>query len=179
MVLAVVFGGLGIWLITHRDGQLRYRKKAMLTGSELEFFHCLRRALPECVVAPQIAATALMEPVGIGRTRQAALALIAPRRVGYAVFDEQMQLLTVVELDHRSRRKRADAAMDQYFADAGIGTLRFSAKQMPSDSHIRSCVFASPQPSMHRQSQPFAGTMPDIEFERPQSSWRNTVNAHV
>lgn len=174
-VVAIIFGGLGIWLIMHRQGRLRYRKKTLLTGSELEFFLCLKRALPECVVAPKVAATALIEPVGIGPARQAALARIASHRVGYAIFDDQMQLLVIVELDHR-RRKRTSVAADRYFADAGIRTLRFSAKQLPSDLRIRSAVFIRVPLQERQRNVSLTGDAPEIEFKRPQNPWRNTIN---
>jgi hypothetical protein len=178
VVAVIVIGGFAIWWAMHREGRLRYRKKAMLAGCELEFFLRLRHALPECVVAPQVGLGALIEPIGIGRVRETALALIASRRVGYVVFDEQMQLLTVVELDHHARPRRADVKMERYLADAGIRTVRFSAKHPPSDTRIRNRIFARMQLQMHRHSRPVPGSESDIEFERPNSPWRNTLNAH-
>ena len=178
VVVVIVLGGFGIWLALHREGRVRYRKKALLTGCELEFFHHLRQALPECVVAPQVGLAALIEPAGIGPGRQTALALLATRRAGYAVFDEQMQLLAIIELDHSSRRKRADAVMDRYLAEAGLRTVRFSSKQLPSDVRIRGSVFARGQLQASGDSGPFTGEPSAIEFERPKGPWRNTLNAH-
>jgi hypothetical protein len=178
VVIAIVLGGFGIWLALHREGRVRYRKKALLTGCELEFFHRLRQALPECVVAPQVGLAALIEPTGIGPGRQTALALLATRRAGYAVFDEQMQLLAIIELDHSSGRKRADAAMDRYLAEAGLRTVRFSSKRLPSDVRIRGSVFARGQLQASGDSGPLTGDAPAIEFERPKGPWRNTLNAH-
>jgi hypothetical protein len=178
VVAIIVIGGFALWWAMHREGRLRYRKKAMLAGCELEFFHRLRQALPECVIAPQVGLGALIEPVGIGRGRQSALALIAFRRAGYAVFDEQMQLLTIVELDHHARPRRADIKVERYLGDAGIRTVRFSAKHPPSDTRIRNRIFTRTQLQMPRNSRPVAGSEPDIEFEHPKSPWRNTLNAH-
>jgi hypothetical protein len=178
VVAVIVLGGFGIWLAMHREGRVRYRKKALLTGCELEFFHRLRQALPECVVAPQVGLAALIEPAGIGPGRQTALSLLATRRVGYAVFDEQMQLLTIVELNHGSRRKRADMAMDRYLTEAGLRTVRFNSRQLPSDVRIRASVFARGQSQASGDSGPLASEASAIEFERPKGPWRNTLNAH-
>jgi len=178
VVVVIVLGGFGIWLALHRQGRVRYRKKAFLTGCELEFFHRLRQALPECLIIPQVGLAALIEPAGIGPGRQAALALLATRRAGYAVFDEQMQLLVIIELDHSSRHKRAETAMDRYLADAGLRTVRFSSKRPPSDARIRGSVFARGQLQTSGDSGPFTGEPSAIEFERPKGPWRNTLNAH-
>lgn len=175
---AIVLGGLFLWFATGRQKAPRYRKKSLLTGGEREFFYRLRQALPECVVCPQVAASALLEPAGIGPARQAAADYIAGRRLGYVVFDEDMSLLAVVELSHRSRRSRKDAARDAYFADAGIRTVRFSASRLPSEAKIRSRIFsrdARPRPAEPAGNAERAAV---IEYARPETPWRNTVNAH-
>jgi hypothetical protein len=178
VVAVIVIGGFAIWWATHREGRLRYRRKTMLAGCELEFFHRLQQALPECVIAPQVGLGALMEPIGIGRTRQTALALIAFRRVGYAVFDEQMELLTVIELDHHARPRRTEVKIERYLAGVGIRTVRFSAKHPPSETRIRNRVFTRTLLRAAANSRATPGSESDIEFERPNSPWRNTLNAH-
>ena len=146
LVAAIVFGGLLLWLFIHRERPLRFRAKAALTGVEREFFFRLRDALPSCQVCPQLAVSALIEPAGIGAARQRALECIAGQRVGYAVFDGDMQLIAVVELDHHSRTTRRDATRDQYFSSAGIRTVRFKAKCLPSELNIRKHIFARAEP---------------------------------
>lgn len=132
-----------VWMI-HTNGTLdpvRYRKRAMLAGGELEFFYRLRRALPECHVFPQVAMSALVEPMGIGKARQSAFARIMGKRVGYAVFDDEMKLLAVVELDYRSRLSRQDAKRDACFSEVGVKTVRFQSKRKPSEARIKSSIF--------------------------------------
>lgn len=149
VVAAIVFGGLLLWLFIHRKRPLRFRSKAALTGVEREFFFRLRDALPTCQVCPQLAVSALIEPIGIGAARRRALESIAGKRVGYAVFDEDMRLIAVVELDHGSRTVRDDAARDKYFSSAGIHTVRFNAKCLPSALKIRKCIFARAESAGH------------------------------
>ncbi|HEY0847389.1 MAG TPA: DUF2726 domain-containing protein, partial [Noviherbaspirillum sp.] len=129
---AIILGGLLYRLVATRVVPARYRRKAILTGGERDFFFRLQEALPECVVCPQVAVSALLEPVGVGKLRQAAVDCIDGKRVGYAVFDRDMQLIAVVELDHRTRTSRRAAARDAYFAGAGIKTVRFQSKRLPS-----------------------------------------------
>jgi hypothetical protein len=177
---AIMIGGLIAWLVMHREGRPRYRHKTLLIDCELEFFQRLQKALPHCWIFPQVALSALIEPVGIGRNRQAALALIATRRVGYAVFDDEMRLLTVVELNHRPRLKRSELTRDKYLAAAGIRTLRFNARHLPSEARIHGCVFSRTAPPPLKRGGSHVGRLgADIEFKPPEMPWKNTADAHI
>ena len=180
LFVTMVFGGLALWLTLGREQPVRFRRKQVLTGGDLEFFYHLRYALPECLVCPQVAVAALIAPAGMGKMRQAALDGMYRKRVGYAVFDEDMKLVAVVELDHRSRPTRNDVARDAAFATAGIRTIRFHAKRMPSETKIRSCIYPRAGNSVGQRSRgnPLheAG---EIQYSRPKLPWRNTVNAHI
>lgn len=173
---AIILGGLLVRFVTGRSAPVRYRRKPVLTGGEREFFFRLRQALPECVVCPQVAVSALLEPAGVGRLRQAAVDCIDGKRVGYAVFDRNMELVAVVELDHRTRTSRRAAARDAYFSSAGIRTIRFQSKRLPSETKIRSAVFVRESATAHDAKGVRNG---EIEFVKPATPWRNTVNAHI
>ena len=72
--------------------------------TEQEVADALGGVLCRCTGYRQIidaAVSALIEPAGSGPARKAALDRIKAEKVGYAVFDEQMELMAVVELDHR------------------------------------------------------------------------------
>jgi hypothetical protein len=175
----IVSLGLAWWMFEHRERPARYRRRPLLTGGGMDFLHCLRRALPECTICPQVAATALLEPMGMGRTRKSALGRIAGRRVGFAVFDEGMQLLVVIELDHRPRLTRREAECEAYFLEAGIRTLRFHPRRLPSEAKIRIGVF----PRLRPDSASFSERSSNVEegaidFHPRSTPWRNTINAH-
>lgn len=174
----IVAAGLVWRLVIFRDRPARFRPRPIMTGTGLEFMFRLQRALPECTVCPQVAATSLLEPLGVGHVRKAALGRIVGRRVGYAVFDEEMNLIAVIELDHRPRLTRREAECEAYFRDAGIMTLRFHPKRMPSEAKIRASVF--PRGRADVQSTPARGAVVDevIEFKPRKAVWRNTLNAH-
>ena len=175
--VSIVCGGLLGWFAMTRMKPLRYRRRPVLTGSEREFFYRLQRALPECRVCPQVAVAALIEPTGIGRLRRTALNSIDGKRVGFAIFAEDMQLLAVVELDQRSRPTRDDLARDACFASAGIRTVRFHAKRVPSEGKIRSSIFVrQPRTSSHSLASSTTPRGNDIEFRK--TPWRNTI-AHI
>jgi hypothetical protein len=172
--VSIVFAGLLGYLFFTRTEPISYRKKPVLTGGERDFYFRLRKALPECHVCPQVAVAALIEPSGMGKLRQRAVSALGGRRVGYAVFDENMDLLAVVELAHRSRPTRMERAREACFASAGIRTVRFQAKRIPSEGKIRSSIFAR-RPS--RATSQFERAHNELEFRK--APWRNTVNAHI
>lgn len=172
----VVGGGLAWWCISNRRRPVRFRPRQVLTGANKEFLFLLQRALPECIVCPRLAATALLEPLGTGKTRRNALARIVGRRVGFAVFDEEMRLIAIIELDHRSRLTRREAECDGYFIEAGIRTLRFDPRCMPSESRVRAEIFSRRRANRSPEAMPDVRDQP-LEF-KPLGSWRNTLNAH-
>lgn len=173
--VAIILAGLMGWFVLARMKPTRYRKKTVLTGGERDFYFRLRHALPECHVCPQVAVSALIEPTGMGKVRQRAVSALGGKRVGYAVFDQDMDLLAVVELVHRSRPSRLERAREACFSSAGIRTVRFHAKRLPSEGRIRTTIFdrtSSRSAARHHQD-PGGG----LEFRK--SPWRNTVNAHI
>jgi len=173
--VAIILAGIFGWFAMARMQPARFRKKTVLTGVERDLYFRLREALPECHVCPQVAATALIEPAGMGKVRQRAMSALGGKRVGYAVFDVDMDLLAVVELAHRSRPTRRERTREAWFASAGIRTVRFHAKRLPSENKIRASVFD------RRTARSGAGhclnTEGELEFRK--SPWRNTINAHI
>jgi len=175
MFVSIVFAGLLGWFALAPKTPARYRKKNMLTGGERDFYFRLRNALPECHVCPKVAVSALVEPAGMGKLRQQAVSALGGKRVGYAVFDEDMELLAVVELAHRSRPTRMERVREVCLASAGIRTLRFPAKRLPSEARIRSSIFDRRSARSSPDVRPAAGK--ELEFRK--TPWRNTANAHL
>jgi hypothetical protein len=175
---SIILGGLLLWVCLHRERPFRFRERAVLTGGELEFFFRLRDALPECMICPQVAVAALIEPAGTGSSRQKALASISGKRVGYAVFDENMQLLAVVEYDHQGRRKRSDVLRDAWFANAGVRTVRFHAKHLPSEGTIKSRIFARTDTKPNSDYIDYRLSQ-EGESKPRKALWPNTANAHL
>jgi hypothetical protein len=175
---SVVFVGLLLWLAFNREQPSRFRRKAILTGIDVEFFARLRSSLGDCIVTPNVAVSSLIEPAGSMAARRHAQRRIAGRRVGYAVFDEELRLLAVVELAQRSRPTRSEAERDGFFAALGVKTIRFSAKRLPSEAKIRMAVFNAERGEQRSRAAP--GADGEAFDYRPQHTpWRNTLNAHI
>lgn len=175
----IVSLGLVGWVVLHNNNMPKFRKKPVLTGSDLDFFYQLREALPECTITTQMAPSALIEPVGIGKLRKAAMACLEGKRVGYAVFDDNMQLMAVIELDYRSRLTRRETAIDACFKSAGVRVVRFHARRLPSEAKIRSTIYERPKGADRSSGIPFRDSVENINYSKPKTPWRNTVNAHI
>ncbi|TFV98688.1 DUF2726 domain-containing protein [Oxalobacteraceae bacterium OM1] len=175
LAAAIVAAAFVIRLAFRLERRLRFRPRPVLTGAEWSFYFRLRDALPECVVCPQVAVSALIEPAGVGPARRLAAESIEADRVGYAVFDHDLQLLAVIELGHRARPTRREMARDRWFAEAGVRTVRFHARRPPSTGRIKRSIFAQGLAA----DCPGAGPKPRFAVRRLEPVWRNTANFNV
>lgn len=174
IILVVMVIGLALWLVFNKERPGRYRQKPFLTGTEREFFYRLRRALPECIVCPQVPINSLMEAQGTGRQRLRAQELITGDRALYAVFDQAMNLISVVELDRHAKPTSSTKARDKRLETAGIRIIRFSMRNFPSEAAIHAEVFARGAISAPLATQ--TGGPADIEFQRVGGGWKETIN---
>jgi very-short-patch-repair endonuclease len=122
-------------------GQPQYRARSLLTGNEIEFFRRLRRALPQEYIFPQVALSALIEPRSRSEKHLRDFRRISQKRVDYAIYTSDLQLVAIVELDDRTHNRVADAERDAFVASAGIRTLRFESRNKPTVEQIRAAVF--------------------------------------
>jgi len=122
-------------------GQPQYRARSLLTGNEIEFFRRLRRALPQEYIFPQVALSALIEPRSRSEKHLRDFRRISQKRVDYAIYTSDLQLVAIVELDDRTHNRMADAQRDAFVASAGIRTLRFESRNKPTVEQIRAAVF--------------------------------------
>ena len=122
-------------------GQPQYRARSLLTGNEIEFFRRLRRALPQEYIFPQVALSALIEPRSRSEKHLRDFRRISQKRVDYAIYTSDLQLVAIVELDDRTHNRTADAQRDAFVASAGIRTLRFESRNKPTVEQIRAAVF--------------------------------------
>lgn len=146
-----IFGFGALWLVAagalvavrlRRGGAAHaYKPVAIMTANELDFFQRLRRAVPDCYVFPQVAMSALIQPATRHhKDRLQAFRRISQKRVDWAVYTPQMDLLCIVELDDRSHDAGRDAERDATLQTAGIRTIRWPSKRKPSDIEIRTQI---------------------------------------
>jgi hypothetical protein len=127
-----VFGGLG---------GPKYRARELLTPNELEFFRRLRRALPDAYIFPQVALSAIIGPTSRGKRNLHDFRRIAQKRVDYAIYTANMEIVAIIELDDRTHDRARDAQRDAFVSSAGIRTLRFQSRQKPTVEQLKAAVF--------------------------------------
>ncbi|MDR5736000.1 DUF2726 domain-containing protein [Caballeronia sp. LZ025] len=142
LVIALLIGIVTV-VASNVAAKPQYRAVPLLTANEKEFFERLRRALPEALIFPQVAMSAIIQPISSGKQRTIDFRRISQKRVDYAVYDRQLALVAVVELDDRTHDAARDAVRDAYLASAGIRTIRFQSKAKPDENGIRSALFPS------------------------------------
>lgn len=116
-----------------------FRQVSIMTPNEQEFFGRLVRAAPGLLVFPQVAMSALIEPVAqySQHAKRNAWRAIGGKRVDFAVYTKDLDLLCVVELDDRTHDVKQDKARDRVLATAGIVTVRWRSDRKPPVHTIR------------------------------------------
>lgn len=127
----------------------KYRRRSLMTDNEREFFGRLRTALPEHLVFPQVAMTAIIEASTKDRNQAYRDRLrIAQQRVDYLVCDQRGDVVAVVELDDKTHSPEKDKVRDTRLLQAGIRTIRFQSRNKPSPEAIRAAVLPPPLPTL-------------------------------
>lgn len=118
----------------------RYIARRLMTENETEFFHRLMSALPEFYVFPQVAMSALIEHTSTGKAAIRDRNRIDRKVVDFCIFDVELKLICVVELDDSTHKVKKDEARDKITGSAGIRTLRWKSKNKPDVIEIRNEV---------------------------------------
>ncbi len=121
----------------------KFKAKSLLTENELEFFWRLTRALPDVFIFPQVAMSALVDPTASQGSKafMSSFGRISQKRVDYALYNSEMKLLCVVELDDKTHDASKDKERDQLLKSAGIRTIRWNSKNKPQNNEIQIQVF--------------------------------------
>ncbi|MGF6996821.1 DUF2726 domain-containing protein [Paraburkholderia sp. GAS32] len=123
-------------------GTYSYQSRALLTRNEIEFWTRLTRALPQAHVFPQVAMSALIEPRN-SRFAEQNFRRIAGQRVDFAIYDQQFNILCVIELDDPTHDEFKDRQRDARLQSAGIRCVRFEARSRPDFKTIRARVYGN------------------------------------
>jgi hypothetical protein len=123
-----------------------------MTSTEVLFFQRLTQAVPELVVAPQVAMSALVDlPArqNQGKYGNVNRAAFAQKRLDFVLFDRQTGAVDhVLELDdhtHDSAEATAqDRERDSLLKALGYQVSRFDARKMPSATALRQALGRQP-----------------------------------
>jgi Protein of unknown function (DUF2726) len=148
-VIAVVVAAAITVLILRGGRAATYVRRAVLTDSELRFFLRLVDAVGEGdYVCPQLGMAAALETRG-GNAKAALVAFrkISQKRIDFCVCDTRLVPKFVVELDDHTHDPARDRARDELLLRAGIRTLRFDVRRMPTTPQLRLAIATAEQGS--------------------------------
>jgi hypothetical protein len=126
---------------TEQSGR-RYQSRPILDRNRAKFFVRLCQAVPTFYVFPQVALSALLSAAA-GKNQKADRARIAGMTVDYAIYNANLTLVCVINLDDGSADPDADAIAHRCFRDAGIKTIRWDAETRPTVDQIRRTMLSS------------------------------------
>lgn len=150
---------------------LEYCARPALTPAETRMFRVLCDAVPEAVVAPQVALSALVDtrkdaaqplpspngwvrlarklrPAKLRATTHRRRAFISQKRLDFVLLDRlDGSVLGVVELDDHThdsaKARKADRQRDALLEACGYPVVRFDARSMPSAATARSTLLGT------------------------------------
>lgn len=119
-----------------------YVRRPVLTESELRSFLRLVNAVAEGdYVCPQLGMAAALETRGgSAQSALAAFRKIGQKRIDFCICDRRLMPKLVVGLDDHTHDAARDAARDALLLCAGIRTLRFDVRHMPTTPQLRAAI---------------------------------------
>lgn len=119
-----------------------YRRKPLMTPNELEFWHRLNAAVPDYIIAPQVAMGAVIQ-VGLAQTHPRFYAIwnrFSRQIIDYCVLSKEGEVLLLIELDDSTHSIEKDAARDARTTQAGYRTLRIPSRKKPNVAELRALI---------------------------------------
>lgn len=124
----------------HSSPLPRYKERRVMTDNEIEFFHRIKQALPEHYIFPQVAMSAIIEPSVKGKEFAAANNRINRKVIDFCIYDIDLNLVCIIELDDKTHQRAKDVARDKLTLSAGIATIRWMSQNKPTPDEIRAEV---------------------------------------
>ena len=120
-----------------------FAKKSLLEGELQAFYQRLRRALPNSIIVPDMALSALMTPLATdARALRQQLAQLDGRKVAFAVFDGALDLQCVIELTRAGGDESERALTLELLQGAGIKHFSWEADRLPTHEQILRAMVA-------------------------------------
>lgn len=150
LVIGVVAVAVVAALFLRGGRAATYVRRAVLTDSERRFFLRLVDAVGEGdYICPQLGMAAALETRG-GNAKAALAAFrnISQKRIDFCVCDTRLVPKFVVELDDHTHDPARDRVRDELLLRAGIRTLRFDVRRMPTTPQLRLAIATAGQGSV-------------------------------
>jgi hypothetical protein len=120
-----------------------YKASPLMTDNEFEFFNRLVKALPDYYIFPQVSFGAILDSIGdTPQEKQRIRFTFSQKRADYVVYNDNKQIVAIIELDDRTHNVQNDAKRDAMLNEAGYRVIRFQSKQKPSVSEIAKIIYS-------------------------------------
>jgi hypothetical protein len=114
-----------------------YAKKSLFGGEHRAFYMRLRQALPNCLIFPEIALSALITPTATeARSLRQQQEQIDGRTVAYAIYDQALELLCVIELSGTAGNAHHTTSTQDLLQEAGIKRFCWDTDSLPTSEQI-------------------------------------------
>lgn len=119
------------------DAVPAFTKKPFFRSEQRAFYGRLRRALPKCYVFPDVELRALMTPISTDSgQRRSEKEYLLGRKVDYAVFNANVQLLCVIELRTGGIVDGTPGSNAQLLKSAGILHFCWDKQKLPTSEQM-------------------------------------------
>lgn len=125
--------------------KLPYEQCKPLTATEAVFYYRLVKALPECIILPQVQLSRFIKIKNAPWYKRAGQSYalqnrIAQQSVDYLVCLKDFTIVAAVELDDKSHRnpkvKQLDQKKNESLSAAGVELIRWHAENLPTTENI-------------------------------------------
>lgn len=111
--------------------------KAPLSAPEQVMYHRLVAALPNHVVLAQVSFSRFLKATGgTKKENWASFASIKQKVADYLICRRDFSIAAVIELDDASHNVKRDGDRDSMLGSAGLKTLRWNVKNLPTKEQI-------------------------------------------
>lgn len=121
-----------------------YKPRGPQTDNEWDMYWRLVKALPEHVVMPQVAMSAIVDVKLMVKNRYVWRNRIDRKVMDFVICIRGGEVLAAIELDDRTHRKterrKADKVKNRVMVDAGIKLIRWESVNKPEAAEIRRLV---------------------------------------
>jgi Protein of unknown function (DUF2726) len=117
----------------NRSNAYEFKRKIPLTEPEQKLYWRLIECEHEIVVLAQVNMYQVMTP---RKSSRGAFNAISQKSIDFVICNKSFEVMCVIELDDSTHSKDKDMSRDAYLTTAGIKTLRYEAKNLPSTAEL-------------------------------------------
>lgn len=136
IILLIGFGLVGARKNDKNDAKL-IGKKPLTEVEQIAYWRLKEAAGEEKIVLCQVAFSSILKPVKNDKNSFIKFNKIRQKVADFVICNKDLSIYAIVEIDDKTHSKIKDEDRDKITSEAGIKTLRFEAKKLPSLEILR------------------------------------------